>query len=97
MPKVVFDIEKVARLARLDLTDKDRAQLADQLPSIVSYVSKLHEVDTSKVDAKAYLTDQVNVFREDVAESCEEEIRQRCFEAFPKKTGDALEVPGVFG
>lgn len=96
MTKIEFDVDKVAKLALLDLTDEERVMLSDQLPSIVAYISKLHEVDTSGVDAKAYLTDQVNVFRDDVIEGCEADVRQRLIDAFPKKTGDALEVPGVF-
>ncbi|MDP2631735.1 MAG: Asp-tRNA(Asn)/Glu-tRNA(Gln) amidotransferase subunit GatC [Candidatus Uhrbacteria bacterium] len=96
MPNIEFDVDKVAKLALLDLTDKDRADFKDQLPSIVAYISKLHEVDTSEVDAKMYITDQVNIFREDEIINCDQKVRDACIDAFPKKTGDALEVPGVF-
>ena len=44
--------DHIAKLARLDLSDEDHAQLKEQLPSIVAYVSKLHEVDTSGVDGQ---------------------------------------------
>lgn len=96
MPNIEFDVDHVAKLAMLDLTDEQRAMLKDQLPSILSYISKLHEVDTSTVDAKAYLTDRENVFRPDEVKSCPEDMRERIIDAFPKKTGNALEVPGVF-
>lgn len=96
MPNIEFDIDRVATLAMLDLTDEQRAMLAEQLPSIVAYISKLHEVDTSDVDAKAYLTDRENVFRPDEVADCPTDERDMCVEAFPKKTGTALEVPGVF-
>jgi aspartyl-tRNA(Asn)/glutamyl-tRNA(Gln) amidotransferase subunit C len=96
MANIEFDIDKVAKLARLDLNDDEREQLAEQLPSIVAYISKLHEVDTSAVAAKEYLTEQKNVFRSDEEKGCDAGVRKRAINLFPKKTGDALEVPGVF-
>lgn len=96
MTNETFNIDHLAKLAMLDLTDTQRAMLEEKLPSIVAYISKLHEVDTTSVDAKAYLSDRVNVFRKDSDVSCPEDVRKRLIEAFPKKTGEALEVPGVF-
>lgn len=95
MANIEFDIDRVAKLSNLELTDEERAQLTDQLPSIVAYVSKLHEIKTSPEDAKAYLTDQKNVFRTDEVHMDTKE-RERVIANFPKKTGNALEVPGVF-
>lgn len=95
MSNIKFDIDHIAKLSRLELSDEDRAQLNEQLPSILEYVSKLQEVDTSSVDVKAYLTDEENVWREDVVKMDEDE-RKRVIDNFPKKTGNALEVPAVF-
>ncbi len=90
-----IDIKRLATLAKLQLTDEEMEMLARQLPDILAYVSKLQEVDTSGVDAKAYLTDAVNVLREDVITSSREE-RDAVIAAFPKQVGGAMEVPGVF-
>lgn len=95
MPNIEFDIDRVSKLAYLSLTDKEKAELQEQLPSIVAYISKLHEVDTSNIDAKEYLTDQQNVFREDEA-AVDESERRAVIEAFPKEQGGALEVPAIF-
>lgn len=95
MAKISFDLDKVAKLSYLKLTDAERKQLEKQLPSIVTYVSKLQEVDTSGIETKAYLSDLHNVFREDVVKIDEAEHRA-VVEAFPKAKGGALEVPGVF-
>ncbi|MBU1126328.1 MAG: Asp-tRNA(Asn)/Glu-tRNA(Gln) amidotransferase subunit GatC [Patescibacteria group bacterium] len=95
MSNIEFDIDKVADLSMLSLSDEERTQLEEQLPSIVAYVSKLHEVDTSNVSPKAYLTQEKNVFRDDVVVRDDQEIEQ-VIANFPKKTGKALEVPGVF-
>jgi aspartyl-tRNA(Asn)/glutamyl-tRNA(Gln) amidotransferase subunit C len=90
-----IDISHVAKLARLKLSDAEQKTLAEQLPGIVDYIAKLQEVNTSDVDARAYLTDATNVFREDEVASTIEE-RNAVVAGFPKKGGDALEVPGVF-
>lgn len=90
-----IDISHVAKLARLKLTEEEQTSLAETLPGIVDYIAKLQEVDTSEIDARAYLTDAVNVFREDVPVA-DEAARSAIIAAFPKKASDALEVPGVF-
>lgn len=96
MPKIKFDIDHVAQLAMLDLSDEERAKFQKQLPSIVAYVSKLHEIDTSKVDAKEYLTLQQNVFRADEVKNSDAQTRSVLIDSFPKKTGTAMEVPAIF-
>lgn len=95
MPNIDFDIDRVARLSYLDLNDEEKAELAEQLPAIVAYITKLHEVDTSDVETRVYLTDQVNVFREDEA-SVDQAERKAIIDNFPEEKGGALEVPAVF-
>ena len=90
-----IDINRIATLAKLQLTDEEKEMLERQLPAILEYVSKLQEVDTSKIDAKAYLTTAVNVFRDDVPTSTIDE-RDAVVKAFPASNGGALEVPGIF-
>lgn len=90
-----INLDHVAKLAKLRLTDAEKEMLGRQLPSIVDYVAKLQEVDTSNIDPKAYLTDATNVFRPDEPTTAQAE-RDAAVAAFPKSAGDALEVPGVF-
>ncbi len=90
-----IDLTHIAKLSKLKFSEEEKAKLAAELPGIIEYIAKLQEVDTNDIDARAYLTDAVNVFRPD--EPVEnEEIRKAIIEEFPKKTADALEVPGVF-
>ncbi len=90
-----INLDHIAKLAKLRLTDAEKDMLGRQLPSIVEYVAKLQEVDTSKVDPKAYLTDATNVFRSDEPTTAQAE-RDAAVAAFPMSAGDALEVPGIF-
>lgn len=95
MPNIEFDIDRIAKLSYLELSDEERTQLAEQLPAIVAYITKLQEVDTSDVETRVYLTDQTNVFREDEA-LVDEKEREAIIENFPQEKGGALEVPAVF-
>ena len=96
MSNIDFDVDKVAVLAKLDLSDEERAEFAETLPSILAYVSKLSEVDTSNTDPKAYIIEQENVFREDEVKDCGADVRAAVIENFPLQKGNALQVPGIF-
>jgi aspartyl-tRNA(Asn)/glutamyl-tRNA(Gln) amidotransferase subunit C len=60
------DIEKVALLARLQLTDDELSRMTVELAQIVGYVDQLGEVDTNGVEPMAHAIETGNVFRDDV-------------------------------
>lgn len=51
MPITEADIEKVAQLAHLEITDEERGIFAPQIAEIVTYVEQLNELDTSLAEA----------------------------------------------
>ncbi len=59
-------VQHIAKLARLTLTDAELEKFPKELTSILQYVDMLGEVDTSNVEATAQVTGQTNVFRDDV-------------------------------
>lgn len=59
------DIEKVALLARLQLTEAELATMTEQLGQIVGYVDQLAEVNTDGVEPMAHAIEVTNVFRAD--------------------------------
>lgn len=60
-------VKHVAHLARLSLNDKDLEAYSSQLAAILSYISKLNEVDTKNVLPTSHaLSTLKNVFRKDV-------------------------------
>jgi aspartyl-tRNA(Asn)/glutamyl-tRNA(Gln) amidotransferase subunit C len=61
------DVEHVAQLARLGLSDAERRTLGNELSAILDAISKLQEVDTSDIPETAQVGDLVNVWRDDVA------------------------------
>jgi aspartyl-tRNA(Asn)/glutamyl-tRNA(Gln) amidotransferase subunit C len=62
---VEIDIEHVARLARLELTDEEKARLRDQLGVILENAAKVSEVATDDVPPTAYAIPRSNVLRPD--------------------------------
>jgi aspartyl-tRNA(Asn)/glutamyl-tRNA(Gln) amidotransferase subunit C len=61
----IKDVEHVARLARLELNEAEKERMRAQLDSILSYIDKLNELDTSAVEPTSHVLPMVNVFRED--------------------------------
>jgi len=65
---VDIDIDHVARLARLALTEEERARLREQLAVILEHAAKVGEVATADVPPTASAVPKVNVFRPDEPE-----------------------------
>jgi aspartyl-tRNA(Asn)/glutamyl-tRNA(Gln) amidotransferase subunit C len=55
------DVAYVAELANLDLTDEERTGLLRDLNSILDYIDRLNELDTSDVPAMAQVSDRYGV------------------------------------
>jgi len=59
------NVEHVALLARLRLTEQEIELFATQLTKILGYVEKLNELDTDQVEPLFHVVSLHNVFRED--------------------------------
>jgi aspartyl-tRNA(Asn)/glutamyl-tRNA(Gln) amidotransferase subunit C len=59
------EVEHVAKLARLELSEAEREKLTDQLSNILTYVETLNELDTKGVEPTSHVLDIKNVMRED--------------------------------
>jgi aspartyl-tRNA(Asn)/glutamyl-tRNA(Gln) amidotransferase subunit C len=56
MPITKTDVEKIAELARLDLTGEEAESFTQQLGSILAHIEKLKELDTSAVEPMSTCT-----------------------------------------
>jgi len=90
---VEIDIEHVARLARLELTDEEKARLRDQLGVILENAAKVSEVATDDVPPTAYAIPRSNVLRpDDITQSLTvEEVLSNAHEV----EDDRFKVPKV--
>ncbi len=61
----IKDVEHVAKLARLELTDEEKELYTKQLGDVLKYVDQMNEVDTSNIKPMAHAYEMVNVMRED--------------------------------
>lgn len=59
------DVEHVAHLARLALSEEEKEAFTRQLNAILEAADKLRELDTEGVEPTAYAVPMQNVFRED--------------------------------
>ena len=64
------DVEAVARLARLQLTEPETEVLREQLSAILTYIDKLRALDTDGVEPTSHAVPLLNVMRDDAPEPC---------------------------
>jgi len=62
-----IEVEQVARLARLGLTDKEKKLFGEQLARILNYAEILNKLPTEKTPPLTHALPLKNVFREDKA------------------------------
>ena len=89
------DIEKVALLARLRLTEAELATMTDELGQIVGYVDQLGEVNTEGVEPMAHAIEIHNVFKDDCVEASLP--REEALQNAPHHSGEGYLVPAVLG
>jgi len=63
-----LNIERVAELARLALTDEEKTRFAAQLGSVLGHIEQLAKVDVTGIEPTAHAFPLSNVWAEDVAQ-----------------------------
>lgn len=89
------EINHLAALSHLSLTEEERARFREQLSSVLAYVAKLSELDTSGVAPTDQVTGLENVWRDDIPAVAPPATRELLLENLPKRSGDLLSVPGI--
>ena len=64
-----MDIEKVARLARLELSEEEKKIFGNQLEQILTYMEQLGQLDTTGIQSTSHAIPLYNAFREDKTKS----------------------------
>ena len=91
----IDQVRQVARLARLALPDDKLHKYAGQLESILHYIDKINQLDTTGVEPMAHALPVKNVLRPDLAEPALplENVLQNA----PETDGAFFKVPKVIG
>jgi len=86
-------VRKVAKLARLELTEAEVDEFTGQLSAILDYVEKMDELDTTEVEPLAHCLPISNVFRQDcVKDSLGTE---QALANAPQRDGEFFKVPKI--
>ncbi len=88
-------VDKIAHLARLELTIDEKQEMITDMNKILGFMDKLNEVDTDGVEPLVYMTNDVNVFREDVVK--QEITHEEALENAPKHDENYFLVAKVIG
>jgi aspartyl-tRNA(Asn)/glutamyl-tRNA(Gln) amidotransferase subunit C len=87
------DVEHVARLARLALTDAEIEKMREQLNGILAYIEKLNALQTDGVEPTSHAVPMVNVMRDDEPAPCLP--RDEALANAPDRAGEFFRVPRI--
>ena len=87
------DVEKIAELAKLDVSEDEIEMYRSHLDQILDYVQKLNELDTENIEPTYYVQHSGDVLREDKAKSSLP--REKALENAPAQTKGFVRVPRV--
>lgn len=65
-------IEYVGILAKLELSEEEKEQAKKDMGSMLDYIDKLNELDTTGIEPMSHISKLQNVFREDVVTNGDE-------------------------
>mgnify|MGYP001575768092 CR=1 FL=1 len=90
------EVQHIAKLARLGLTEKEVEKFQKDLSSILDYFEKLKEVDISKIEPTSHSLKVENVMRNDEVQSTKPEVRKKIMDLAPETKEEYLKVKSVF-
>lgn len=88
-------VDKLADLAKLEFDAEAKQEIIKDLNRIIGFIEKLNELDTENIEPLIYMSDEVNVLRED--EVRHDITHAEALQNAPKKDSDYFRVPKVLG
>jgi aspartyl-tRNA(Asn)/glutamyl-tRNA(Gln) amidotransferase subunit C len=87
------EVQHVARLARLHLSDEELERMREQLDAILAYVDKLRELDVEGVEPTSHAVPLVDVMRADAVTPCLSQ--EAALANAPDRAGEFFRVPRI--
>jgi len=87
------DVQHVARLARLELSEAERERMRVEMDAILTYMDKLRSLDTAGVEPTSHAVPLHNVMRDD--EPRPSAPRDEMLANAPDRAGDFFRVPRI--
>ncbi|MBI2459344.1 MAG: Asp-tRNA(Asn)/Glu-tRNA(Gln) amidotransferase subunit GatC [Parcubacteria group bacterium] len=89
------EIQHIAKLARLELTDVELEKYGAQLSAVLNYIDQLKEVEVQGVEPTAQVTGLENVLREDVVRGWDKAEIEEALNGAPEREGRFIKVKRV--
>ncbi|MCK9578940.1 MAG: Asp-tRNA(Asn)/Glu-tRNA(Gln) amidotransferase subunit GatC [Methanoregula sp.] len=89
------EIQHIADLARLELTDEELEKYGSQLSGILDYIDELKEVDTANVNPTAQVTGLQNVMRADEVSAWPQDETEAALGQAPEREGRHIKVKRI--
>ena len=86
-------IDNLAHLSRLTFNENEKEDIKKDMQSMVAFVEKLNEVDTTGIEPLLFITSRCNVLREDAVQGSVE--KETALQNAPKTDGEFFLVPKV--
>lgn len=86
-------VDKIASLSKLEFTGDEKAEIKEDMNKMLSFISKLEEIDTEGIEPLIHMTDDVNVLRKDVVKM--EITQEEALRNAPKKDSTYIKIPKV--
>jgi aspartyl-tRNA(Asn)/glutamyl-tRNA(Gln) amidotransferase subunit C len=93
MKVTVKDVEHVAKLARLGLTEEEKKRFTEQLSGILEYAETINKLDTKNAAPTSHAIPMKNVFREDKVSEFED--RRSILANAPSEENGMFSVPRI--
>ncbi len=90
------ELEHLAVLSRIKLTEEDKKSLIKEFDSILGYIDQLKKVDVS-LNAEGRIGAVKNVMRPDEVQSTSKEDIERLLNEAPDREGDFIAVKKILG
>src|SRR5512136_905009 len=95
MTLTLEEVEHIASLARLRLTEEEKLRYCEQLSAILDYMDKLRELDTSRIEPTATVLPLHTVLRSDTVRPSL--LPEEWLANAPEAEGQMYRVPPVWG
>lgn len=86
-------VDEIAHLARLEFDETSKTEILNDMNRMLSFIDKLSELDTEKIEPLIYMTQETNILRPDAPEVTL--TQKEALKNAPKKDSDYFKAPKV--
>lgn len=91
------DVQKLAHLSRLELSDAEAEKMRGEIDAVIAYIDVLQKVDLPDVPEGTVYFDEVNVMREDANPHPADAYSEKLLAQAPRREGRFVKVKKILG